>query len=217
VWVQGLTLTHEGKILKTKEFQKVAQQLLPCLPNWFIKGPFVYASPTQHILRGLCFEGSGFDSATFYVTVFFLPLCVPTKIVGLTFGKRLRGEQGTAWNKHDPNLIPELRMAITREALPFLSEVESLPDLARIVAAMYSLKSPYARQAIAYALTSSGQLEAANTQLEQLLEMLDNTVSWQRDMAERAAVLKSQLTNPQAAQQQLRIWEMESRRNLMLD
>lgn len=101
---------------------------MPCLPNWSIKGPFIYASPTQHILRGLCFEGSGFDSVTFYMTVFFLPLCVPTKIVSLTFGKRLRRAKGESWDKNDPELISALRMAVTREALPFLSEVESLPS-----------------------------------------------------------------------------------------
>ena len=114
-------------------------------------------------------------------------------------------------------LIPELRMAVTREALPFLSEVESLPDLARIVAAKWSPKNPYVKQAIAYALAYSGQLEAANTQLEQLLELLDSTVPWQREMAERAILLRTKLTNLQDAQQQLRIWEMESRSNLKLD
>lgn len=108
-------------------------------------------------------------------------------------------------------------MAVTREALPFLSEVESLPDLARIVAAKWSPKNPYVKQAIAYALAYSGQLEAANTQLEQLLELLDSTVPWQREMAERAILLRTKLTNLQDAQQQLRIWEMESRSNLKLD
>jgi len=190
---------------------------MPCLPNWSIKGPFIYASPTQHILRGLCFEGSGFDAAIFHVWVFFLPLCVPATIVSLNFGKRLRGAKGESWNKNDPELISAIRMAVTQEALPFLSEVESLPDLARILADKWPSKSSHVKEAIAYALAYSGDIEGANTQLEQLLEMLDKTVHWQREMAERATLLKTKLTNFHDAQQQLRIWEMESRSNLKLD
>jgi len=108
-------------------------------------------------------------------------------------------------------------MAVTQEALPFLSEVESLPDLARILADKWPSKSSHVKEAIAYALAYSGDIEGANTQLEQLLEMLDKTVHWQREMAERATLLKTKLTNFHDAQQQLRIWEMESRSNLKLD
>lgn len=188
-----------------------------CPPNWSVRGHYIYASPTLHVLGGLCFDSSGFDATTFYVWVFVLPLCVPRNIVSLNFGKRLRSPKGNAWDKHDPDLIPQLQIAITQEALPFLAEVQSLSALADVVAAKYSTKNPHTREALAYALAYSGQLEAAHRQLEQLLQMMDTKIPWQREIAERATLLKSKLANLQDVQQQLKMWEMESRSNLKVD
>jgi hypothetical protein len=205
--------------MKNKDFAGLAKQLLEDLPGFFVKGPMAASRPVKHALRGLYFEGSSFDAKSFYVWTFFLPLFVPAKHVSFNFGKRLRSPSGgDRWNADAPNLVAELKAAVKREALPFLSGIESAEDIAMVAATFLKAGDPYGQQAIAYAWARAGEGSRAVEELERLVCLLDAKVPWHREMAERAEALKTKLlTNPAEAQRQLETWESETSQNLGLE
>jgi hypothetical protein len=196
-----------------KEFAKIGKALLPELPGFAVKGHLLLIPPVRQVLRGICFEPSGFDKKAFYVNVFILPLCVPTQHLYFNFGNRV----GIGWSSDAPNVFSELSLALKREALPFLSRVEDLHDFIEL-AKSFSLQNPHTPEAIAYALARAGDVDKAVAELDTLLAMLDVKVPWQFEMAERANALKAQLLNDApGAQKQLEAWEVESVRNLGLE
>lgn len=205
--------------MKNKDFAGLAKQLLADLPGFFVKGPMAASQPVKHALRGLYFEGSTFDAKSFYVWTFFLPLFVPAKHVSFNLGKRLREPSGgDRWNADAPNSVAELRAAVKREALPFLSGIESAEDIAKAAATFQKVGDPYGQQTIAYAWARAGDMARATEELERLVRLLDVKIPWQREMAERADVLKTKvLANPAEAQRQLEAWESETSQNLGLE
>jgi hypothetical protein len=205
--------------MTNKDFAGLGKQLLPNLTGFSVKGPMTFVCPVKNALRGLCFEGSSFDRESFYVWTFFLPLFVPTRHVSFNFGKRLREPGGgDRWNADTSNLITDLAAAVKREALPFLSGIESAEDIAKAAAATFQKAAdPYAQETIAYAWARSGEVARANEELNRLVRLLDLKIPWQREMAERAETLKVKLTNPTDAQHQLEAWETETLQNLGLE
>jgi hypothetical protein len=176
----------------------------------------MFVSPVKHVLRGISFEGSSFDKESFYATVFVLPLCVPTRHLYFNFGDRIRGVAGgDRWNGNAMDALLELRDAIKRDALPFLSRVESLHGFIELAQA-FSMQNPHTSEAIAYAWARSGEVTRANEELNRLARLLDLKIPWQREMAERAGTLKVKLANPADAQRQLEAWEAETLQNLGL-
>jgi hypothetical protein len=205
--------------MKSKNFARLAKQLLSDLPGFFVKGPMAASQPVKHTLSGLYFEGSTFDTKSFYVWTFFLPLFVPAKHVNFNLGKRLREPSGgDRWNADAPNLVAELRAAVKREALPFLSGIQSAEDLAKAAATFQKAGDPYGQQTIAYAWARAGDVARATEELDRLVHLLDAKIPWQREMVERAEVLKTKLlTNPAEGQRQLEAWEAETSQNLGLE
>ena len=205
--------------MTNKDFAGLGKQLLPNLPGFSVKGPMTFICPVKDALRGLYFEGSTFDEKSFYVWTFFLPLFAPTKHVSFNLGKRLREPSGgDRWNADTPNLIADLGAAVKREALPFLSGIETAEDIAKAAAAFQKAGDPYAQQAIAYAWARSGEVTRANEEFNRLVRLLDLKIPWQREMAERAETLKAKLlANPADAQRQLEDWEVETLQNLGLE
>jgi hypothetical protein len=204
--------------MTTKEFLTLEKNLLPHLPGFALSGRLMFLAPVKNTLRGISFEGSDFDKKSFYVNVFVLPLCVPTKHLYFNFGNRVRhGGGGDRWNTNMPNLIEELGTSLKREALSFLYPIESLKSFAE-VAKSFSFKNPHTPQAVAYALIRVGDFQNARSALAQLLQQLDLKVEWQREMTERAETLKGMLDlNPTDAQRQLETWEVETIKNLGLE
>lgn len=147
--------------------------------------------------------------------MFILPLFVPRKHVSFEFGKRIGEDR---WSANAPDLIPKLANVLKREALPFLSNIESPSDVARMATSLRLPQNPHVQQAISYACASSGDLDRAKNELNQLVCLLDVKVPWQREMAERAESLKAKLfANPKEAQDQLETCEAETLRNLGLE
>lgn len=201
--------------MKNKDFAALAQRLLPELPGFAVKAPLMFIAPVGHTLRGLCFESHSYEAKLFYVWVFLLPLCVPRKHVSFELGKRIGGDR---WNADAPDTVRELGIALKREALPFLSPIESPHDVAQAAKSLRLPQNPNVQQAIAYALARAGDVDKAVAELDTLLAMLDVKVPWQLEMLERANSLKSQLLNDaSSAQKQLEAWEVESVRNLGLE
>jgi hypothetical protein len=204
--------------MKTKDFAVLSKWLLPDLPGFTVKAPLMFILPLQHTLRGLCFESHSYEARQFYVWVFFFPLYVPTKHVSFNMGKRIEPAQKLPWNADAPNLIADLSTALRREALPFLSEIESPQDVANGALSLRQLQDPYVRQAMAYALARAGNVSKAVPALDELARLLDARVPWQREMAERAQTLSLQLLGDASeAKRQLDAWEAESVLNLGLE
>ncbi len=205
--------------MKNKDFAELANRLLPDLPGLTVKAPLMFIPPVGETLRGICFEGSSFDKNSFYVNVFFLPLFVPRKHLSFEFGNRIRtASGGDRWNADAPDIVRELGVALKREALPFLSPIESPRDVAQAATSLRLPQNPHIQQAIAYALARAGDVDKAVAELDALLAMLDVKVPWQLEMFERANALKSQLLSDEpSAQKQLEAWEAESIRNLSLE
>jgi len=201
--------------MKKKEFETLGRRLLPDLPGFAVKGELLFAQPIAQILRGVCFDRS-IDTRSFYVEVFVQPLFVPSKHLVFNFGRRLGGGC-RSWNADAPDVIAELSAELRRDALPFLSHVESVLDFVE-VAKSFSSANPHTPKAIAFALARAGQTSQAVEVLDQLLSQLDLNVAWQREIADQAKALKAKLvTNPIEAQQQLDAWEAETVHNLGLD
>jgi hypothetical protein len=203
--------------MKTKQFVAIQKMLLPELPGFAIKGSMMLMCPVKAILRGIYFEGSDFDKTSFYVNVFALPLCVPTKHLYFNFGNRLRLAGADRWNANDPNEIAELGTAIRRDAAPFLLRTESLLAFVE-VAKSFSSVNPHTPMAIAFTLARAGRVDEAVIGLDQLLPRLDLKLAWQSEIADQVKTLRTKLVaNPSEAQQQLEAWEAESVRNLGLE
>jgi len=168
--------------MKNKDFAALAQRLLPDLPGFAVKAPLVFIAPMNHTLRGLCFESHSYEQKLFYVWVFFLPLCVPRKHVSFELGKRIGGDR---WNADAPDIIRELGIALKREALPFLSPIESPRDVAQAAKSLRLPQNPHVQQSIAYALASAGAIGEAIAALDELTHLLDVKVPWQLEIAER--------------------------------
>jgi len=200
--------------MKTKEFVALEERLLPSFPGFAIKGSLMLIPPVEHTLRGFDFDTSGLDKNVFYLTAFYLPLCVPRKYLAFTFGHRLKG---TGWHADAPGLELELTAAMK----PEVRFLESLRTLDKVVEATSSKAhgsvNPHHHEALAYLLIRVGDASAGMAAFDRLLSMLDPAISWQREMADRAQALRTTLfTDLPGAQQRLRAWEMESLSNLGL-
>jgi hypothetical protein len=204
--------------MTTKEFVALEKNLLPHLPGFSIRAPLMFLPPVRETLRGINFEGSSFDKTSFYVTVFVLPLCVPTEHLYFNFGNRVRhGGGANRWNIDRPHLVEELGAALERQAREFLRPIESLYDFVK-AAESFSWSNPHTRQAIAYSLIRVGEFQEGRSVLVQLRQQLDLHSGWQREIAERAETLEQKLaTNPAEARGQLEEWEAQNAKTLGFD
>lgn len=205
--------------MRQKEFRAVAKQLLPDLPGWRLKGPLLIWPPVDHTLRAVCFEPSGFDRRSFYLSVFLLPLCVRHEYVSFNMGKRL----GFSWEADDPQLLSNLLRAMRAEATPFLEGLDTPQDVVAVILARWRRSEDlYVHQGIAYLLALYGELDQAVDALDHLLKLSTTGfyrgLSWADQMAVEARTLKSKLLeDPDDARSMLREWEEESRRNLKVE
>jgi hypothetical protein len=202
--------------MTTKEFVALGKSLLPELPGFAVKRSLMFIPPVKCVLRGINFDGSSFDKRSFSVTAFALPLCVPTKHLYLNFGARVRHKgAGDRWSMGMADLREELATALKLHAIPFLSRVESLYGFVE-VARSYS-GNPHTLRAIAFSLARLGETGEAIKGLDQLLGKIDPGVMWQREIADSARLLKSQLvSDPATAKELLKNFETETVKNLGL-
>jgi hypothetical protein len=202
-----------------KQFAALGKQLLPVLDGYEVQGWLVFRSPIDHTLRGLCFERRELPTS-FYLEVFFMPLCVPTDDITLNFGKRLGGGSHS-WDVSDPRLASALCEAVTQEAVPFLSGLESPGD---VINRIRRLRVPqdafYVQQAIAYLQARYGSVPEAIESLGRTIASLRQGLQtdWAKRFTDRAILLQDKLIeDPAAARRLLDSWEVETLRNLKLE
>jgi hypothetical protein len=205
--------------MKKKEFASLARRLSPHVPGTIVHGPMLLIPPVTRTLRGLYFEGSSFDAKSFYIWVFWMPLCVPSEHVYFNLGRRVRGTSGgDRWNAGAPQLLEDLVAAIRSEAIPLLSLTGTQTgEIEAARAATAGNTSPYTHQALAYVLAQAGETQAAVDTLAVLLGFLDPAVPWQAEMGARARLLKEGLVeHPEEVARMLDGWRLDSIRNLGL-
>jgi pentatricopeptide repeat protein len=206
--------------MTTNQFISLEKNLLPDLPSDFaIKKRLLLIVPVKHILRGINFEGSDFDSNSFYATFFVMPLCVPSKYLTFTFGERIRHLRGAdRWNSESPDELAEFKNALKQQAIPYLSRVESLGDFVGMAKSSPSFSNPHIPNNIAYSLAREGNFEQAIELFDQISKGIEEKGGWERELAEQARLLGSQLReNPAVVQRQLEALEIETLRNLGLE
>jgi hypothetical protein len=199
--------------MKKKQFESLCGEILSNLPGFSCKGWLLHAVPLDHILRGFCCDGSSFDPSIFTVTVFVLPLYVPTTHLHFNMGKRLKDERGCDkwWNIGEADLSSKLLSSVQHDGLPFLCGVRSPSEIIAVVQRLPGSSNPHSLEAIAYSLAMAGEYFAAQLALERLVKALDVKISWQLEMAERAKLLAEKLNaDPEAGKLLLATWELET-------
>jgi hypothetical protein len=209
--------------MKTKDFVALEKRFLPNLTNFAVKGQLLFIIPIEHTLRGFHFDGSSFDKESFYVNAFFMPLCVPSQHIHLTFGRRLRTGGGDRWSIEEPGFEAALETAAQKE-VPFLAGLNTALDVANALKPLAERGNPHCHEALAYTLAQAGEIPAAVDAIDTLLKLIESLkrvnpkLTWQMEIAERAKLIKAKLTvSPDDASAQLDIWESETKRNLGLE
>jgi hypothetical protein len=211
--------------MKSRQFQILSRKyLLPHLSGYGSKGALLFIQPIKSLLRGFCFEGSGFDPSAFYVWAFVQPLYVPSRVISFTFGKRIGGGAGQRWKltmDTESDVMNEVLASVKTEGIPIIERFETPAKLAtEAVEFTHAPKDPYVVEAIAYSFILAGEysrfMETVNS-LQTLLENLDLSLSWPQAMLQRAQYLRDTLTrHPYKAMELLDRWAEQTLRNLCL-
>jgi hypothetical protein len=204
----------------TKEFVAIEKRLLPDFPGFAVKGALMFIQPLGNTLRGFHWEASAFSRKDFYVSVFFLPLYVPTKHFHFTFGRRVG--QNKRWTAESAALEGALSSEMQKD-VPFLSSLKTAKDVAKALEPLTKPNeagyvNPHCYEALAYARVRAGETTAAEDVIDTLLTKADLTVDWESEIASRAQLIRGKLLEkPEKARELLAAWESETIRNLRLE
>lgn len=202
-----------------KEFLAIEKMLLPNFPGFVAKGALMFIQPLHHVLSGFHFDPSSFGKRNFFVKAFFMPLCIPTRHLQLTFGHRVTHGGRQRWSADQPQLQAALRSEMLKE-VPFLSSLKTPQGL---VSALRSFSkpngsgyvNPHSVEALAYSLINTGQLATAVPLLDALVNHGNTIEASRNEIALRARSIKEMVSkNPDDAKQQLLTWETETIANL---
>ena len=194
--------------VRNKEFATIIDALKSNIEIPSIKAPLWFFLPVEYALRGVCFEGSSFDSRSFYVWAFVQPTCVPAEHLSFSLGKRILNGSADRWNSTDPAMLSALQEALRTQALPFLNRADSIGGAIELAEDWSLGAQPYLRQAAAYWLVLAGHDAKAKVALEELQGTLSPGVHWQEAMAAHANELL-RLLQVDAAQARQRLGRME--------
>ena len=202
--------------------QKISH-LLPQLearfPQLRAAPPLMVLPPVRELIRGILFERSSARDQ-FYINVFVMATCVPSRTLVLSLGWRLRKRAGrTLWDSNDSDLISELSKVIEEEALPFLNRAKTTSEAACLAVTLFGNHTPYLTEVNAYLLARSGQVEQSLRSLRGLIGSLTPPAfAWQADTVARAKKLEDLLCeSSDLALAQLKRWESETIQALKLE
>src|SRR5215469_9526241 len=147
----------------------------------------MYLPPADTLLRGIHFDSSGFSKTSFYLSVFVMPLCVPTTCLVLSHGKRLRiNGKFDGWDSNRPKLQQELLAAILDEGLPFLETIQTLADFIEYL--KVSGSELRILEALGYALARTERTKEALKVFDQIAKVHPN-YQWETDLQNRVCAL----------------------------
>ena len=198
--------------MKKKEFIALERRLLPNFPGFAIKGSMMLIPPVEHTLRAFDFDAGRFGKKEFYLTVFFMPLCVPLKFVHFLFGHRIRPY---GWNADEPNLETNVTLEMQRE-VPFLMSLTNPKEVAEAIKPRLGWNAN-CHEAFAYSLIQAGETDAALEAIDVLLKLVHGRGGWEGEVGSRMRLIQEKLLgNPDDAKRQLHAWEEETVHNLGL-
>jgi hypothetical protein len=206
--------------MTTKQFLKIAKDLLPALPSFVGVGKMLFKLPVDDFLHGLYFENTS-DAGCFHIWAFVLPLFPSCDVVSFNYGKRIGDAHN--WRLDNPNLLPDLGSAIHADGIPFLNSVSTPAGFINYLRAEIDIDrqrvNPHTLEALAYALIKSAEYTCALDTLAELKQRFDKSTSpWVLEVKARAELVKEKLLqNPEAALAQLEAWKAETKRKLNLD
>ncbi len=199
--------------MTNKQFLALERQLSYCLPGFHVSPGLMHLEPIGRLLRGIAFDGSSFDKISFYVTVFVMPLCVPTTYLYFTYGQRIDDR----WSVGEPDTVERLAAAITTQALPFLLRTATLEDFIEL-AEEKRQDDPNNLWALGLALARIGRDAEAVDVLGRMERWSGDPVGWVRGLSQRAmAFRQSMLQDASDAREQLQGWELETIEALRLN
>jgi hypothetical protein len=196
--------------MRKKDFSTLGRKLLDRLHGYHVKGALILAEPAGPILRGIAFDGSSHSKTSFYMHVFFQPLCVPAEHIHFTFGFRITDTAGMdGWESARPNLLADISKSLSKQALPFLQKVVTLDGAAETLDAMRS-NNTHVKEASAFCRILTGDTAMALKQLEKITGF-NREIEWQDQQASRIEWMIQMLrADPEAAKHQLRTWQTET-------
>jgi hypothetical protein len=76
--------------MQKREVQRLFKTYIqPEFPQFYIQGHLLYLKPVDYLLRGICFESSGYGKNHFNIYVFVQPTFIPRDYLWFNFGDRL--------------------------------------------------------------------------------------------------------------------------------
>jgi hypothetical protein len=195
--------------MKTSDFTKLQKRLLPRIGGGLaVKGRYSFLTPVGKTLRGFFFDDSSHSAKHFYVTAFFMPLCVPSQHVTLTFGKRIGVSQ--RWNIEQGELEQKLSAAMS-EVMPWLIGLGTPQAVMHALELIESHTNLNWLEAYTYTLLEVGRITSAAERLNELLRVLDVAIPWQEHMLARATLIQRMLSlSLEDTQRQLALWRKDS-------
>ena len=73
----------------TSKLVVLEKQISKALPGFYVEKTYMIMPPVERLVRGINFDRSAYDEASFSVTAFMMLLCVPTTHFGFTFAERI--------------------------------------------------------------------------------------------------------------------------------
>src|SRR5580700_7071093 len=173
------------------EFSALAKRLLPELPGFASREQLIFMHPIRDTLLGIFFDRS-ISPRAFCVLVFAQPLFIPKEHIVSNLDWRIGGG---SWDVDAPDLFAKLGVVLKREAIPFLSKINSTSDVAKAAIELDKPGDPNIRRVIAYSLARGSETEKAIRAFEDFLQTMPAEIKtdWLRGDAQRAELLLKEL------------------------
>lgn len=197
--------------------------ILPSLPTYNTKGHLLYQMEYEDLLRGFCFESSGFSSNTFTIVVFIQPLYIPKPYISYGFGNRLGilSKGRDVWWEYSEEKVEEIMQEILgmiqHHGLPYLERAGTLERFIKQYGHFdrFKIADVHRMEAIGYGYLLSGNTKSAKKLLDTLSKELEREIirypdeGWQKEMQSRVQLILGYLQNQdqEAAKQQLGAWK----------
>ena len=204
-----------------KEFQRLIREyLLPKIDGFAVKGGLLFETQIQYVLKGYCFEPSGWSRQDFYLTMLVQPLFVPKTGIVFSIGDRLNPGM-TISDENESEVMAEVAKQIRKKGAPFLRRFDTLSDLTYGVVKYHLNKHDiYAPEMAAYGAILLGDKKYAMKMFqcaEDRFNMDDDRRQWVLDVMDRIHSMRRLFeSDPPGAVSKLKRWREETAANLKL-
>lgn len=198
--------------MNARELHTIAKSLSVSQVDCVARRSLVIALPIRHAMNCVVLDGSTWQPTCLYATACTIPLFVPTEIVHMTIGRRIRGSMGEQWDSARPAAMQELHEMIASKWVPYLQGIRSANDIVCAIREFVGDSPNHnCREARALALVLAEQYACAERELADIESSVDASVEWQAEIGRRAGVVRMALReSPSRARDLLHQWERES-------